>query len=127
MRAELAGILNWALDGLARLDEQGEFTRPAGADEAYRSLVDLASPVQAFIRDRCVVAADLQVSVSDFYSAWKAWAEDSGHARKSKQTLGRDLRAAMPLVTIVQLRDGDDRERAYRGLALIPNERSSSP
>jgi putative DNA primase/helicase len=119
MRAELSGVLNWALDGLARLDGQGEFTRPKGADEAYRALVDLASPVQAFIRDRCVVATDLQVSVSDFYSAWKVWAEDNGHARKSKQTLGRDLRAAMPLVTLVQLRDGDDRERAYRGIGLV--------
>ena len=119
MRAELPGILNWALDGLARLEEQGEFTRPAGADDAYRALVDLASPVQAFIRDCCIVAPDLQISVSDFYKAWKAWAEDNGLARKSKQTLGRDLRAALPLVTVVQLRDGDDRERAYRGIGLV--------
>jgi putative DNA primase/helicase len=119
MRAELPGILNWALDGLARLDEQGEFTRPAGAEDVYRALVDLASPVQAFIRDRCIVAPDLQVRVSDFYTAWKRWAEDNGHTRKSKQTLGRDLRAALPLVRVVQLRDGDDRERAYRGIGLV--------
>ena len=119
MRAELPGILNWALDGLARLDERGEFTRPAGAEDAYRALVDLASPVQAFIRDRCIIAPDLEVSVGDFYKAWKAWAEDNGHVKKTKQTLGRDLRAALPLVTVVQLRDGNDRERAYRGIGLL--------
>jgi putative DNA primase/helicase len=119
MRSELPGILNWALKGLERLEENGEFTRPAGADDAYRALVDLASPVQAFIRDCCMVAPDLQVSVTDFYQAWKRWAEDSGHARRSKQTLGRDLRAALPLIRIAQLRDGDDRERAYRGIGLV--------
>ncbi len=119
MRAELPGILNWALEGLVRLEDQGEFTRPAGAEDAYRALVDLASPVQAFIRDRCIIAPDLEVSVSDFYRAWKSWADDSGHAKKSKQTLGRDLRAALPLVTVVQLRDGNDRERAYRGIGLL--------
>ena len=56
MRGELPGVLNWALDGLARLEEQGEFTRPAGADDAYRALVDLSSPVKAFIRECCTVA-----------------------------------------------------------------------
>jgi putative DNA primase/helicase len=119
IRAELPGILNWALDGLERLDQQGEFTRPAGAEDAYRALVDLASPVQAFIRDCCIVEPDLQVSIRDLYRAWKGWAEGNGHTRKSTQTLGRDLRAALPLVRVVQLRDGDDRERAYRGIGLV--------
>jgi putative DNA primase/helicase len=123
MRCELTGILNWALVGLARLEKRGEFTQPSGAEDAYRALVDLASPVQAFIRDRCIVAPDLHVSVTDFYRAWKGWAEDNGHARKSKQTLGRDLRAALPLIQIVQLRDGDDRERAYRGIGLVQGAR----
>jgi putative DNA primase/helicase len=118
IRAELPGILNWALDGLERLERKGKFTRPTGADEAYKALVDLASPVQAFVRDCCLVAPDLEVAISEFYVAWKQWADDNGHTRKSKQTLGRDLRAAFPQVSVVQLRDGDDRERAYRGVAL---------
>jgi putative DNA primase/helicase len=52
---ELPGILNWALAGLDRLEEQGEFTTPRNSDDAYRMLVDLASPVKAFIRDRCQI------------------------------------------------------------------------
>jgi putative DNA primase/helicase len=129
IRRELPGILNWALDGLARLEREGRFTRPTGADEAYKSLVDLASPVQAFIRDRCNVGPDLEVAIDLFYSAWKEWAEDNGHARKTKQTLGRDLRAALPQLQVVQLRDGEERERAYRGVALAadPKPAQGSP
>ncbi len=43
--AELPGILNWALDGLGRLADQGRFTRPASTDEMLGTLQDLASPV----------------------------------------------------------------------------------
>ena len=39
-------------------------------------------------------------------------------AKKTKQTLGRDLRASLPQLRVVQLRDGEERERAYRGIAL---------
>jgi putative DNA primase/helicase len=62
--------------------------------------VDLASPVKAFIRDRCLTGPDLEVEADDLYRAWTAWAEDNGHGRKTKQTLGRDLRAALPLVKV---------------------------
>src|SRR5690606_40106778 len=33
---ELPGILNWALDGLARLEQQGGFTEPASRSEERR-------------------------------------------------------------------------------------------
>ena len=34
--------------------------------------------------------------MDDLCAAWRSWAEDNGHARKTKQTFGRDLRAAVP-------------------------------
>jgi putative DNA primase/helicase len=124
LHAELAGVLNWSLDGLARLEEQGTFTPPAGAEDAYKALVDLSSPVKAFIRDCCQVGPQYEVSVDDLYKAWKTWAEDNGHARKSKQTLGRDLRAAVPRMRVTRTREGNDRERVYIGLGLAAEPRS---
>ena len=100
LHAELPGILNWALQSLADLEEQGRFTKPKSTDDACRTLVDLASPVKAFIRERCVVDAKQEVSIDTFYAAWKSWAELNGHGRKTKQTLGRDLRAALPAVRL---------------------------
>ena len=117
IKNELPAILNWALDGLARLEEQEAFTRPASADGS-KLLVDLASPVKAFIRDRCIVGPEHEIAADDLWNAWKQWAEDNGHRSNSVQRLGRDLRAALPRVRVVQLREGDDRRRAYRGLGL---------
>ena len=104
LRAELPGILNWSLEGLARLTRQGHFTRPPGADEAMVTLQDLASPVAAFVRDRCVRDPKAEVLVDDLYTAWKAWADDNGHARPTKQVFGRDLRAAIPGLRVVATR-----------------------
>jgi putative DNA primase/helicase len=118
LHAELPGILNWALDGLQRLSGNNTFTRPESTDEAVTALRDLASPVAAFIRDQCVTGTDKEVAVDDLWDAWKVWAENNGHARSTKQVLGRNLRAALPRVRVVQPRQADDRYRAYAGVAL---------
>lgn len=115
---ELSGILGWALDGLKRLEQQGRFTRPQATEAALVQLQDLASPIAAFIRDRCVVGAECEVPVDWLWSAWCTWADDSGHSRANKQLLGRNLKAALPQVRVRRPRDGETRERVYTGIAL---------
>lgn len=120
LRAELPGILNWALAGLERLTKQGRFTRPPGADDAIVALQDLASPVAAFVRDRCVRGPEHEVVVDTLYTAWKAWAEDNGQTRVTKQVFGRDLRAAVPGLRVARVggHESAERERVYLGVAL---------
>jgi putative DNA primase/helicase len=116
---ELPGILNWALAGLERLTSNGKFTRPPNVDDTVRTLQDLASPVAAFVRDRCDRGPDKEALVDELYKAWRGWADDNGHVKTSKQVFGRDLRAVFAgQLKLVQLRDGDERERAYRGIGL---------
>ena len=117
---ELPGILNWSLDGLARLTGQRRFTRPTGVDDTIRTLQDLASPVAAFVRDRCEVGPDREVVVSELYRAWRDWAEENGHAKTSKSVFGRDLRAALGgrLKVGRPWGGGEDRERSYIGVGL---------
>ena len=116
---ELPGILNWALDGLGRLTQQDRFTQPPHVEETIRALEDLASPVNAFIRDRCVTGPDEEVARGALYAIWRTWAEENGQTRTSQTVFGRDLRAAVGgRLRTVQLRDGDGRQRAYRGIGL---------
>ena len=114
---ELPGILNWALDGLDRLHQQGHFTQPASAREAIRDLEDLASPISAFVRDRCRIGRDQRVYVDDLWNVWKAWCEDGSQHHGTKQTFGRDLRAVVPGLRVSRPRDGEHR-RVYVGVGL---------
>jgi putative DNA primase/helicase len=120
LHTELTGILNWALDGLQRLTVTNDncFTRLTSTDEAITTMRDLASPVAAFVREQCEIAANCEISVNALYAAYKTWAEDNGHSKKSKQTFGRDLRAAIPSISMKRPRDRADRHRIYTGIDM---------
>src|SRR5262249_6708294 len=54
---ERSAILNWAIAGWRRLIERGFFATPTSSADAVRELEDLGSPIGAFVRERCIVAA----------------------------------------------------------------------
>jgi putative DNA primase/helicase len=122
----LPGVLNWALEGLARLTEQGRFTDPEPADDSgttttYAELVELASPVAAFLYERCKVDANATAPTGAVWRAWQAWADANGHRAGTTATLGRDLASQVHGLTKVRTTDGGARCQAYRGLALLPD------
>jgi putative DNA primase/helicase len=119
---ELPGILNWALVGYRRLRERGYFVQPASAREAIEQLEMLASPAKAFIEDRCMVQPGRTVSVELLWQTWRLWCDDNGRQPGTKQTFGRDLKAAFPWLRMTRPRDGDSRERKYEGIGLKASE-----
>lgn len=123
LRNELPGILNWSLDGLRRLTihNKGKFTRVPSAEEAIVAMRNLASPVAAFVRECCEVSPDKEILIDTLYAAFKQWADNNGHKKQSKETFGRDLRAAVPMVSVTRPRDAsaDERPRHYTGIGLV--------
>ncbi|MGO9251638.1 MAG: phage/plasmid primase, P4 family [Mycobacterium sp.] len=118
LAAELPGILVWALEGLDRLVRNGRFTVPGASADAANLMMDLASPMSAFVRDRCVRAPNADVLVDDLYAAWRDWAEENGHKSGAKSTFGRDLRAVVPELQITQPRIGGIQVRRYERIGL---------
>ena len=113
---ELPGILLWAIDGLKRLRARGRFVQPKAVVDAVQDLEDLASPVLAFTRERCVVGPGHRVDINELYRAWKQWCEEDGRTSvTTRQTFGRDLAAAVPGVTC---RRNQISGRFYEGISL---------
>lgn len=76
--SEINGILNWALEGCLRWQQEGEHIPDivkASVDE-YR--VD-SDPIQRFIADECIVASSetVRVNVSDLYKTYEAWCKEN--------------------------------------------------
>jgi putative DNA primase/helicase len=116
---ETSGILNWAMGGYSRLRQRGYFVQPASGREAITDLEMLASPIKAFINDHCVVATGQSVPVELLYQRWRLWCENVGRKEPgTKQTFGRDLRAAVPGLKVTQQRADENRERKYEGIGL---------
>jgi putative DNA primase/helicase len=122
LAGELTGILNWALDGLQRLGASETFTRLPVAEESIITMRDLASPVAAFVRELCVTGPDYQIRTDNLYATFKRWAEDNGHTKKSAQTFGRDLRAAVPGISVQRPRSNPERHRVYVGIDIQQGE-----
>jgi putative DNA primase/helicase len=113
---ELPGILLWALDGWRRLRAQGKFTEPQTSKAAVQDIEDLSSPVNAFVREKCVVGVGHRVGVTDLYSAWQGWClADGRNTATTKQMFGRDLAAAVPGIA---RRRGTEFAPFYEGIAL---------
>jgi putative DNA primase/helicase len=125
LRKELPGILNWALGGLHSLSAKNDnqFTHLPSVDEAITTMRDLASPVAAFVRERCRTGAREVEGVDEIYVAYKEWAEDNNHPKLAKTTFGRDLRAAVASLKVSRPRsETSARSRVYEGISLIKTE-----
>src|SRR5262249_12349738 len=85
LQVRLPGILNWALAGLERLtiNNENRFTRLTSAEEAITTMRDLASPVAAFVREKCEIGVDHEVKVDLIYGSYKTWCEDNEHPKAS--------------------------------------------
>jgi putative DNA primase/helicase len=120
LRGELSGVLNWSLDGLQRLTGENEnhFTRFAAAEEAITIIRDLASPVGAFVREKCKLGFDEEIAVDALYDAYKDWCDVCEYPKSPKAHFGRDLRAACPSVKKTRPRDKTKRHHVYAGIRL---------
>jgi putative DNA primase/helicase len=120
--AELPGILLWAIAGWQRLRDRGHFEPPESGRKLVRDMEDLASPVGVFLRECCEVGPGFTAPVQDVWTRWACWCEAQGNekGRGTRQTLGRDLRAVLPGLDTRQAREGDERNRVYVGLRLLP-------
>jgi putative DNA primase/helicase len=115
---ELPGILSWALQGLDRLNRNGRFTVPSSSEDAANLMMDLASPVSAFVRDRCIRDSRAIVTRDDLYGDWKAWCEDNGHRAGAKSTFGSNLRSVVPELKAFRPRVGGKQVHCYSGIGL---------
>jgi putative DNA primase/helicase len=119
LRPELPGILRWAITGWERLNRRGKFTQPGSARELVATMGELASPIGAFLRDRCVLDPDALCPFSAMYEAWRSWCQEHGRAVVGDEhSFGRDLHAAIPSLTTVRPRTPLGRQRHYQGLRL---------
>jgi putative DNA primase/helicase len=84
------GILNWALEGLARLRERGHFEIPDVVTTATQEFKENNDVPALFIRECCEVHLDFTVGGSELYKEYKSWCEENGHRPQSSTSLAQD-------------------------------------
>ena len=85
------GILNWALAGLARLNQRGRFAPPPAvldADERFRRANDL---IAQFIADQTQADPVARVQASSLFGAYQAWCHGNGCHPQSNNNIAAEL------------------------------------
>lgn len=98
LNAEIAGILNWAIDGWYRLRERGCFVQPESGNRLVEEMEATASPIKVFVEECCVVRPDLRVECDLLFQRWSEWCKKQGRHAGNQATFGRQLFAVLPKV-----------------------------
>jgi P4 family phage/plasmid primase-like protien len=95
---ELPGIFNWALQGLARLRQQGRFTTSEVCGKALDKYRTENNPARLFLVENCVEGAEVRVQCETLYYAYRRWCELKGYVPLSDGPFGKEVLRVFPRV-----------------------------
>lgn len=78
LKAELSGILNWALEGLRELLERGDFVRPTKMLEYVQEYRLEQNNILRYAAEACLNGPDYEVSAKEVYRRYVSWCKDQG-------------------------------------------------
>ena len=116
---ELSGILNWALEGLKRLMENGfRFSYKKSVEEIREIYTRASNPVKAFLDEETVEDPEAWIVKQDLYEAYKDYVQ--------RHKLQSPLSPVSFFINVQKYRKlkterknvGNERKRVFVGLAL---------
>ncbi|AIU92215.1 Hypothetical protein Cul05146_1656 [Corynebacterium ulcerans] len=133
---ELPGIFNWALLGLDRLHQQGQFTTPDSSDDLATAFSELTEPLQVFI-DECdgfEITGDERdcMDASVLLELYRRWTILEGRQRLNRESLASKITAMYPCVRYANVQRNEageydpraQKRRMYLGVKPINSPHS---
>lgn len=111
-------LINFALQGLKDLREQGKFTMPISSELLLQQLEEITAPVTAFVGECCDKIPTAYIARDQLFEAWQIWCSKSGHNAGNKNYFGRWFNQACPGVESFRPKIDGRRQYAYRGITL---------
>ena len=117
LKGEAAGILNWALTGLARLQANHYCFSPSAQAEAALDAYRIAgSSVLSFVEELCIIDSHRLISATELYQAYHHYCQDSGLRPVSQKRFWMELKEAFP--ELEKVKESVTRRAMYSGIEL---------
>jgi putative DNA primase/helicase len=115
LKAELSGIFNLALEGLARLCRHDQFTECPSSNQALNLWRIEADQAAQFVEDCCDPETSASTSSGELFRAYVDWAESNGIRHKLAH---KTLTQRLDRLGYKPLRKGAGGTRTISGLSL---------
>lgn len=124
---ELGGIVQWALEGYRRLEQNGTFTTPASDQDDRMELRQNSAPITEFLTDACAFTDDgaEETARREVWQAYVAWCQETGSAQMDQQQFGPAL-AGAGHPAYRRRADAGSGQWRYRGLKLVDAETAAA-
>lgn len=118
LKQELPGIANWALAGLRRLLDNGDFTRPRASIDPLGDFEGMSSPLRTMVDEYCVLGDDKFETVQLLYELHRQVYSDWGLKAMGLPLFRTQLRSAVPSLANGKKAIGGVMERVYQGIQI---------
>lgn len=113
---ELSGLLNMALEGLQRLEQNGAFSENQNTIDAIREYKREIDPLVTFLEECCHIGEDYSASKQGLYDTYVNWTYRSGVKALGKTKFYKRLNTS---VELREYRPSADADRRYKGVGLL--------
>ena len=123
LKEELPGILNWSIDGLARLTKRGMFEQHDFMKNAVQELEDENNPVNGFFKDHIEidVSDGIYIEKAELYKRYKEWSGDKEEYKLSNTVFARCVYKKYFKVTPKNTRLNDGKRAwIWRNIKYVP-------
>lgn len=115
LKKELPGVLNWALDGLEKLNREG-FIIPESNKQLIEDYKKDCDPCRAFLADNYTESEDGYIDSPELYAHYCHWSKESGFEPVNVRLFGQQIIRVFPNVKRNQARQGSQRVYRYCGI-----------
>jgi len=102
-KEELSGILNFAIVGLKRLMEKGEFSSSVSLEETKIDYIRTASPTAAFVMDELISDSNSYIPKTELYSTFMGYCVDNKLPTPTSNAFNRELQKRIKVVEYKRL------------------------
>ncbi|MBA3312615.1 MAG: phage/plasmid primase, P4 family [Planctomycetota bacterium] len=101
---ELPGMLNWAIEGLRRLREQGGFTESTVVTQAVAEYRHESNPAAAFLKEHYREHVHGQETTDSVFGRYLEWCAATNHRALSNNVFAKEVRRAFPKAEATRVR-----------------------
>jgi P4 family phage/plasmid primase-like protien len=118
---ELPAILNWAILGLARLRQQGRFTRSRLVEQTREEYREEMNPARMFLKQFLEESRSGETPTRLVYQFYAGWIRENGYKPLSERQFGKEVHRVFR-TSLRRIGTRDNRSYCYEGIQFTTDE-----